>query len=99
MAWTSTGHGRASTFVYVTLDFPSKRTGDVKLQAPRASYGSRRSRVARRGKGKVCRSRVVQKRTRYTLSSVVLALIFLSHHNPSSPLCQTRAALGSTVSW
>ena len=44
-----------------TLDSPRKRTGDVKLQAPRASYGSRRSRVARRGKRKVYRSRVVQK--------------------------------------
>ena len=28
-----------------------------------------------------------EKRTRYTLSSVVLALIFPSHHNPSSPPC------------
>ena len=61
MAWKSTGHGRASRFVYVTLDSPRKRTGDVNLQAPRASYGSRRSRVARRGKRKFNRSRVDQK--------------------------------------
>ena len=61
MAWKSTGHGRASTFVYVTLDSSRKRTGYVNLQAPRASYGSRRSRVARWGKRKFNRSRVVQK--------------------------------------
>ncbi len=41
VAWKSTGHGRASRFVYVTLDSPRKRTGDVNLQAPRASYSSR----------------------------------------------------------
>ena len=61
MAWKSTGHGRASRFVYVTLDSPRKRTGDVDLQAPRTSYGFRRSRVARPGKRKFNRSRVVQK--------------------------------------
>ena len=33
----------------------------MNLQAPRASYDSRRSRVARRGKRKFNRSRVVQK--------------------------------------
>ena len=55
------GHGRASRFVNVTLDSPRKRTGDLNVQAPRASYGSRRSHVARRGKIKFNRSRVVQK--------------------------------------
>ena len=60
-AWKSTGHSRGSRFVYVTFDSPTKRTGDVNLQAPRAFYGSRRSRVAHRGKGTFNRSRVVQK--------------------------------------
>ena len=37
----STGHGRASRLVYIALDSPRKRTGDVNLQAPRPSYSSR----------------------------------------------------------
>ena len=60
-AWKSTDHGRASRFVYVTMDSPRKRTRDMNLQAPRNSYGSRRSRVAPRVKRKFIRSRVVQK--------------------------------------
>ena len=47
--------------MYDTLDPPRKRANDVNLQAPRASYGSRRSRVARRGKRKFNRPRIVQK--------------------------------------
>ena len=61
VAWKSTGHSRASRFIYVTLDPPKKRAGDVNLQAPRALNGSRRSRVARRGKREFDRPRVVQK--------------------------------------
>ena len=57
----STGHGRASEFVYVTLDSPRKRTGDVNLQAPRASYGPSLSHEVRPGKRTFNRSRVVQK--------------------------------------
>ena len=58
MACKATGYLRASKFINVTLDPPGKRAGDVKLQAPRTSYGSRRSRVARRGKRKFNRPRV-----------------------------------------
>ena len=61
VAGKSTSHGHASRFIYVTLDPPRKRAGNVNLQAPRASYGPRRSRVARRGKRKFNRPRVVQK--------------------------------------
>ena len=39
-----------------------------------------------RRKRELDRSRVVPNQTRYIPSSVVLALIFPSHHNPSSPL-------------
>ena len=57
----STGYGRASRFVYVALDSSRKCTGDVNLQAPGASVGSRPDRVARRGQRKFNRSRVIQK--------------------------------------
>ena len=40
-AGKQTGHCRASRFVYVALDTPRKRAGDVKLQASKASYGPR----------------------------------------------------------
>ena len=95
----STGHGRASRLIYVTLDPPRKRTDDVKLQAPRASYVSRPSRVARRGKRKSNRSRVVQKADQVYLVLGSARAGFSSHHNPSFPLYQKWSPLGSTVSW
>ena len=53
--------------MYVTLDPPRKRAGDVDVQAPRASYGFRRNRVARRGKKKLNRPRFVQKANQVNL--------------------------------
>ena len=92
-------HGGASRFIYVTLDLPCKRASQVILQTPRTSYSSRQSRVARRRKRKLERSRVVRKSNqKYAPSVGVIALIFLSHHRPSSPLYQKRTPLGSTVS-
>ena len=38
-----------------------------------------------------------KKRTKYTPFVVVLALIFPSHHKPSSPFYQKWAQVGSTV--
>ena len=87
----------ASTFIHVLLDPPCKRASEVYLQAPRTSYSSRRSHVAHRGKKKLDRPRVIQNRTKYTSSVVVLALIFPSHHNSSLPLHQKRAPLGNAV--
>ena len=54
-------HGVTSIFICVTLDPPYKRAIQVYLQTPRTSYSSRRSRVARRRKRKLDRSRVVPK--------------------------------------
>ena len=50
------------------------------------------------GRGSLIGRGSSKNRARYTLSSVVFALIFPSHHNPSSPLYQTWAPVGSTVS-
>ena len=54
-------HGCASRFIYVALDPPCNRASYVHLQTPRTSHSSRRSRVARRRKRKLDRSRVIQK--------------------------------------
>ena len=51
------------------------------------------------GRGSLIGPGSSKNRTRYIPSSFVLALIFPSHHNPSSPLYQKWAPLGSTVSW
>ena len=51
------------------------------------------------GRGNLIGHGSSKNRTRYNPSSVVLVLIFPSHHNPSSPLYQKWALLGSTISW
>ena len=88
----STGHGRASRFVYVTLDSPRKRTGDVNLQASRASYGSRRSRVGRRGKRKFNRPWVVQKADQVYL---VLGSARADFFKPPKPIVSLVPNVGS----
>ena len=84
----STNHGRASRFIYVTLDPPRERADFVDLEAPSTSYGPRRGRIARSGEGSLTSSGSSKNLTRYTPSPVVLALVFPRHHNPSSPLHQ-----------
>ena len=74
------------------MDPPRKRAVDVNLQAPRASYGSHRSRVARRGKRKSNRSRVVQKADQVCL---VLGSARAEFSKPPEPIVSPVLKMGS----
>ena len=80
----------ASTFIHVLLDPPCKRASEVYLQAPRTSYSSRRSHVARPRKTELDWSGSSKNPTQSTPFVVVLALIFPSHHKPFTPLHQSE---------
>ena len=66
-----------------------------RYQEPRTALS--RIRVARRRKKKLDRSWALQKSEPIYPSVDVVALIFPSHHRPSSPLYQKWAPFGSTV--
>ena len=83
-------HGGDSRFIHVTLDPPCKRASQVNLKTPRVSYSSRRSRVARRRKRKLDRSRVVR------ISNLIYPIRWRSHADfPEPP--QTVVALAPNV--
>ena len=92
-------HSCASKLFYVTWDLPCERVTVAmracRHQQPRTAPVEVVQRAGVRGS--VVGSGSSKKRTKYTPFSVVLALIFPSHHKPSSPLYQKRASMGSTV--